>query len=423
MLCILIIVFANEIFWLLPEKYIVIPGIFRIGDAALILIFGIIAISILYQPDRAMFKSKFTLPVMSSIILIFISSYVAYVYYNQPLIYGIRALRWYLYYFFFFALIALIDTPQKLNRFLTYLNILSVILIILVLIQYTFPQLTIFHYEKLWKIRGGRYRFLNPGLHIVVFCYFILLANVITVPIKNNIKKIGLLALFLLQIILSQVRAVIIGILAVSPMMFLFLKRFSKLAIVLGLIIYSLCTLSLPYFIGITKSTYKDNFLAKLLISAYTDIINVSGTVEVRYNLGKELINLALKHPITGSGVISPASDVFKKMKYSKFLLTTDLGYILFFSRHGLIGLCWLLWLSFIFFFQSYKVYQELKIEKYKILLVGVIAHFVYVLITFVTLPHFTFKRRIILIALNLALVEIIPRLEKIEISKPKWQV
>jgi hypothetical protein len=87
------------------------------------------------------------------------------------------------------------------------------------------------------------------------------------------------------------------------------------------------------------------------------------------------------------------------------------------FSQYGLVGLIWLAGLSLSFFRKGFLLLRQSVVDEYRGIAIGLIGNFIYLLVSFITLPHFIDPDRICVVAINLALFQIIYSNSKKEIK------
>ena len=407
---VIIIVLLREFFWLLPDNFLVVRDIVRVSDAGMLLMIFVIVCEIGRNPDKIKYlNSSFTPVIAGFVILSLFNVLVSNLNYEESLALGFRWIRSNFFYLFYYVVILLVDTPEKLGRLVKWLMVLCLILVGFTVAQYAMPGMTIFHNpdnDWIFEKRFGLFRLINPGLDMVMLCFFIVIARFIQTGASCRIPCIVTGTVFSLQILLSQTRAYLLSLplalmvsLAVTGKIRWLIVTAWCLAIVVGVSQMSELLTGQKY----------ENLLTRLLESSVTETVKKQGDVGIRYQTARVFWKYAMEHPITGTGAISPQGTVARRLNYP--FLRTDLGYVIMFSQYGLLGIAWLIWLSAVYFRKVGLVYRRITDPELKALLFALFTHYLFMVISFVTLPHFILSIMIVTVALNIGMLEVIHRL------------
>lgn len=405
----IIILLLREFFWLLPIDLVVLPDVIRISDAGLLLMFIVVVYAIGTNSRRITYlKSSFTPVIIGFVVLSLLNIYISNINYEQPFSLGFRAIRANFFYLLFFAVILTIDNRKKLNRFIRWIMILCFILTGFTVLQFAVPGLHIFHTDNagIFEKRFGMSRFINPGLDMVAFACFIAIARFIQSGTSCGLSCMITGAIFSLQIMLSQTRAYLLSFPAAMMISMTVTGKFRWLMITSWCFVMGSGTFIL---LGQVNPNMSSNFLTKLYESSYSETMSQHGTVGQRFAQAQSFWKIGMEHPVNGSGVISPLGKAAIRLNYPVF--RTDLGYVIMFSQYGILGIAWLVWLSLVYFRKVRHIYRLNTDSALKALVLALMTHYVFMVISFVTLPHFILGAMIVTVVLNLAILEVVHRL------------
>lgn len=407
MIPVFILIILREFFLLVPQEFLVLPGIIRIYDIGIMFCFLYLAGSILVNSNRyKFFLNSFSYLLLAFFTIIVFSPLVSFINFKQPYIEGFRAIRGSFFYVYFFVLLAGINTQTKLLNYIRYLKILAVILTLITVAQYFFG-LNIFHPNNSLDIgRLGMSRMLNPGLDIVTLMFFILLGGLICNNKFFSIFDKSLLVLFSLQIVFSLTRSVVFGCIF-STIIALVISREYKNAF--KICFAGVMVSSMYLFIKLSMGIHSDfgiGILSDLFHLTFDEITKVKGNVALRVTQAETYLKFGYENWFFGSGYISPIGRVAIKLKYP--FERQDLGYIIMFSQYGLVGLIWLTSLTIVFFKKGFRMLWSGINGVYRGIALGLVANFIFMMISFITLPHFIDPNRISVVAINLALLQLL---------------
>lgn len=404
-----IISLLREFFWLLPQQLMVLPNVIRISDIGILLMAGSTLFVLVANPAKIRFiKSAFTLIILSFILLSLLNVYFSNIYYEQSIMAGLRAIRSNLFYFIFFVVIFTLDNKEKLKKFLRWFTVLCLLLVAITFLQYAMPSVPIFHTEisGIFEQRFGFYRLINPGLDLVMLAYFIVIARFIQAGVPCRLPCLLTGIIFTIQFLLSQTRGYLLSLPLAMMISMTVTGKFRWLIITVWCFVMGVGAFQMT---GLVTQQKHENFVTRLFESSITETLSRKGNVGIRYETAKVYWKYAMQHPITGTGIISPLSEIARKLKYP--VLRTDLGYVVMFSQYGLLGIAWLIWLSLVYFRKVVFVYRRMHDGELKAIVFGLMSHFIFMLISFITLPHFILSTMIVTVAINMAILEVIHRL------------
>jgi hypothetical protein len=210
---------------------------------------------------------------------------------------------------------------------------------------------------------------------------------------------------FLFQIVFSLTRAVVLGCMLATILAFLLSKEYGR---VVRIGFMSTMLLAFYIFIKLSlgiDSNYGFGIIADILQHTFTEIASSKGNVAIRLLQAKAYMKFGMENPIFGSGIISPIGLTGIRLDYPSARL--DLGYTIFFSQYGIVGMLWLFILASAFIRKGFLILSRNIGGEHKGLVLGLVANFLFMLISFVTLPHFFDPSRITGVAITLALLQI----------------
>jgi O-antigen ligase len=160
---------------------------------------------------------------------------------------------------------------------------------------------------------------------------------------------------------------------------------------------------------AVMNTAMEKNILTNAFSTAFTDVLDNTGTYPGRYVQMVEDLKEFKRHPWVGSGagaVRAPTALGGSRLQYTMEVLTakSDLGYSSWLSSYGLAGAAWL----FLFFYVQFSM--ALKALKRTAGNDNILAHFalsylIYELVSFITLPHLMHPESIIMDTLVAAVI------------------
>jgi len=393
-----VIASANYLFDLTTWAHI--QGKFNVRDIGLVLI-GITFFSLFLRKNtRIIWHQATSIFVFTFLIIVLLQVSIVAIIYRQSLIDGFIGVRHEFYYLSFFVFLGLIDTKEKIIQFFDFIFIIGTVLSILGLINYS--GIIIFHHK--WAeghgIRAGIVRAYFPGMDIITLSLFWSLAKFIFIKKMRPITGITTLMFFLVHF-LRQTRGRLVGV-AVALIAFLVYNKQFKVLVTL-ILAFSLTA-------GILSLTMKKNLLLSTFSSTVDDLTKKEGTWVPRMDQIRLDIQLFLKHPFIGSGTSAlrvKGNEVTRKqaMKLKALRSQEDLGYTHWLKSYGVVGFVWLIFLYIHIARNIWRITRR-KYLPLEPIIFTVVGYLIFVVISFVTLPHLMRPDQIILFCLVLALLE-----------------
>ena len=420
---VLILFVLYEGFYLLPEKMIVIPGVFRISDI-FFLILPVMALFSIKNLNTAVVRYREeSLLILSICIIMLISPLMAQQYFDQPYMRGIILIRQNFFWLSFFMFALLIRDIEGVGKIINTITILVFIYVVILLMTKYFPNLGIIHFtEKYYNKSGGMTRFGDHRLFfpygsVPVFVYCITLANWLYIRKEvSQAKKIFMLGLLLIianTILSTYTRALVSSLVLVTVFALITSERR-----MLKYVAFAFCLIFLScLFMGMAMSEddipiISDTKLAKMIIQTST----------LKKETGRELqasmyITQLMRSPLTGVGNLATRKDTDMEngtmTTYKKygFFNGSDLGYLKIAGESGLVGIAWVIWFySYIYRSSRHILAKALHLGDVPVAEAvsrGTLYFLVYLMFSGVTLPHFATPNGIVIVSFALSLMAV----------------
>lgn len=432
-LCLAVVFFGMQGFYLFPPSIVsFIPGFFRFED----FVFIIMIISLIYAIYTKRLKSlashTFVILILLISILILLNPLLAKINFGQSYFKGLLSYRHWFNYFLFFVFITFLDSDERLKKFLNLLFVMILLIGMLSIVQYLIPTFSIFnYYEDLYldnpKMRLGTNRLIYPVYDLGVLLYCILFSSIfISKKPTRQIEKVIIMLSILFLFYITQTRMLLIGILFVSLLGFFSVNHKKILVPTFIIVIVVLLFVNLLYTMISGQyffDTLKESNFFKLIEMSYSELSKIEGNAGLRLDLSSYYWEYFMKYPIFGTGttLLETPLNVNNICRP-----TTDVGLFRFIAEFGITGLLWFIALCLVWFKTMKNLNHILNDDEdfqyYYCLVRGLQLYFFYILITFFNFGHFIAPRRILIVVLVLALVDIIQRIvaEKIKLRKIK---
>lgn len=410
-----------EGFYLLPEKLVVVPGVFRLSDA-FFLILPIFGLLFFQRILHSLFKEEAIL-VLSICALMFVAVLMAWLFFGQSFETGILVFRHHLNWLSFFLFVVLLKDLDGVEKLLKLLTALVGIYVVLLLLTKYCPWLGIIQFsdkyysKNVGGLRFGDHRLFFPYADIPIFFCCLTLARVLF-PAQDDSRllqllRIGFILLVVYAILSTYTRILVVSMLAVT-IYALFTSRRPILSLVaIGLIVGMVSIQSLSMAAGWGGvSLVEESKLGKMVMRT-SNLENEAGRRAQFYMYVEHF----LKSPLTGVGTLSSGKYDFAKnlplrtFKQFGFFNAVDLGYMKMAAEYGLVGLAWIYW----YYRYLYKRSRELLSWSAagrgsplaEAIARGHLYFLIYLLISGLTLPHFVTSNGITILALSLAILAV----------------
>lgn len=420
---VLLLFILYEGFYLLPEKFVVLPGVFRLKDAIL-LILPVFFFCFLPSVFRAFHRfGEETKWVFAACALVLLNPLMAQLFFGQSYLTGLLLVRHDLSYLTFFMFVLLLRPYADLDRLLRLLTILIGLYVLILLLTKYFPGLGLIHYREGYyeeassMIRFEEFRLFFPYAGVAVLFYCITLARLLYAPKTDSRWRKSWEFAFVLLVgyasLSTFTRGLVIPFL-VATVYALFTSK--RLLLRVAAISMVLSVLSLQVLaVGISGrglSFLEDSKLGKMALQT-GDLAPEEGR---KFQL-LVCMNNFIKSPLTGVGTL--ASGIFSLDRYAPmrtyrkygFFSVGDLGYPKIAAEYGLLGLAWVIW----FYSYLYRRTQETLAEALRrgdapeaeAVARGLRYFLVLIIISGFTIPIFISMDRIPFIVLILALMAV----------------
>jgi O-Antigen ligase len=322
---------GNSSFALLPWHHN--PGVFRLSDLGLLLIF----IALLYQfvtnpkRDRCFNAAGFLIIGYLFMALLHVAN--ASINYNQSILVGMLQVRHQFYYLSYFVFLLGFCRPGVAELFMKYIVWMAFTILVLAMINYVGPELFYHQWADGHGIRSGIVRAFIPGMEIMVMAFLWCLLRFTEKGKLMSRECLGMLTL-LFGLLFRQTRGRIIAAFLASAWL-LYRERNFKM-----LIYSAIAVTMLSLMMAIVM---QQNLLQSGLESAYTDIKNKEGTWADRLKTIDSAVETFNKHFFIGSGALlihGYRSELPKEFRMDSY--QGDLGYIHWFKNFGVVGIIWL---------------------------------------------------------------------------------
>lgn len=392
-----IIVCVNHFFSLVPWAKL--PGKFNSSDIGLLIL--IIVLTFLLASGKSKKRLNNGITYIVLLYLLMVVGQVANVSFNfgQSIFDGLVASRHQLYYLSFFVFLMVFENERCIKKFLNFMLLLAVFLSIIGFINYF--GFTLYHH--VWAEghgeRAGITRAFFAGIGIIAFSLLWVISQWL-VEKKINTKREFAGALLIITMVMRQTRGLIIG--AFVAIVFMLVNKRKIKTLFIG----GICLVLL----SITISVYKDtNILLNPFISAYQDISEGGGTWAPRIKQLEDSISTFMEHPVFGGGTYAIRLNLDGKSSMQLRELSiahanADLGYVHWLKAYGSVGMIWLfaLYVAVAKYIKPITGSSVKRMEAVGLLSAG---YMIYVMVSFVTSPHFIWANSILLICIALALM------------------
>ncbi|MFD4705096.1 O-antigen ligase family protein [Gottfriedia sp. NPDC058432] len=333
---------------------------------------------------------NFKFPIILFILLVMVEPLNSYYLYDQPILLGIKATKWYLvvltYILVSYLLVNNLISKRKIENIIIYIGFIAACVYITQFVMYDKIQFLNVNFLE----RFGEVRFYQ-GVNIVILSLFMSFNRLIT---GKNVSLIMILIcitnLFYI-IIVANSRTLTIPIMVAIMFIFIIQRKFNRY------IVFCLAVISFFYFFILNEN----NLLKSIFTLLVEDISNKSGTFDVRLHEIEFYLTEVFKSPILGRGLLIESHypsyiALGKQMEY--FL--SDVGIIGFFFKFGLVGLM-IIFSLIVLMIKNIKYLRKNHISKFDF-----IGYFIYLLISIWFVPLFDNTGSLLCLAFVLSLID-----------------
>ncbi len=381
-------------------------GVFNISDVGLFIIVISFIFLLLKGLINKIIINSFSILIMFFIFIVLIQVVLAAFFYGQSILDGLIAIRHQFYYLSFFVFFGLLDNKKKIYQALNVVTVLAILLSVMGLINYFITPIYHHQWAEGHGERSGVLRAYVAGIDIISLGLFWSILQWVYDK-KSRFSHAASAILFLLMIIIVQTRGRIVGIFGSIIFLLVYKKNYKIMAqMVLFILIIVL-------FTGIFS---KENILIDSFVSTYDEISEgMSGGNHSTWTARLEQLNMEykvfIKHPLIGSGVSALRVGNDSGLSNKEFLYlgsisrNEDMGYTNWIKSYGLAGLVWLMLFYYFLIIYMKKSANLNKGNKLEPVVFTVSGYIIFVIISFITLPHFMRTDLILLLCFVLAIL------------------
>ncbi|MBV5326814.1 MAG: O-antigen ligase family protein [Chlorobium sp.] len=420
---VLILFLYHEAFYLLPEAILVAPGVFRMSDAALV----ILPLCALTVPKTFSRYKEETWLVITFILLMLLSCLMGSLFFPQSYWAGLLNIRNNFIWLSFFAFVPLIKDMEQVERLVKLLTFLTGVYVLILLATKMFPDLGILHlptniYSKQSTLkRFGEFRLFFPYGNIPLMFFFIALAQTLNGYMKESFRAKVLRIVFMFivanAIVASMTRAVFFPVLFACTIAFISCKKkgVKYLGFVFLILIASYQVLSVS--VGSEGGTLLEESTVGKMLFKSSELAAEHGRM---FQVNMYLTQFQ-KAPLTGVGNFAigtfsnrEGGGVLESYKVFGFFNGSDLGYLKILAENGVFGIAWVVW-WFVYFYRRgkqtlAKAEQSGELPFTAVLTQGLIYFTTYLLVSGITLGHWVHHNVITILPLSLAIMAIARR-------------
>lgn len=413
--CFIMILVIIDFYGFTTEDFLNLPGAFKLRDLCLFSLLSIVGLNIAI--DR-----KTILQVRSPLnkYIVFMLVFILFVIFYTVLEFGVsfasslRLSRKYLLYLSFFVVMYVIRDESDLRKFLKIFFIMGTVAAILMIVQFILgPNHVILPTVRVeYQQLGGFY---IPRIYFRGCIPLIAFSASIAFWVFQTQKR---QKLYLLLAVLTQLawflgfsRANWIKQLCVIIVPFVFASGIIKKKIVSFFIISFLILFVIIIGAQLSGYDFVPFFLNmwERIQSAYSDLMQGAGTVASRLEDSAIRIKYFLDRPWFGVGFLHyvAASESIKAVIVKDlYIETSDSGLMTLLVTMGLVGAGVFSILTIAFLKHCVRIYRETQSPYLRGIVLGCFGYFSGGVISFITLPFFTYPYEIPFIAIAFALVE-----------------
>ncbi len=391
-----IIVCVNHFFSLVPWAKI--RGTFNSSDIGLLIV--VLLLLFLVGSRKVKVRLNNGISYLLLLYLCMVMGGVANVSFNygQSIFDGLVAIRHQLYYLSFFVFLMIFDDERCIKQFLNFVMFVGAILCMLGLINYF--GTTIYHH--MWAeghgVRSGVTRGFFAGMGLITFSLFWVVAQwLVTRKFSASREFIGLL--LIIAHIMRQTRSTLVAVF-IAVLSLLIHQRKVKTVISGAVLIVLL--------VGVVDVVSEKNFILDPFTNAYEEMSEGKGTWAARMQQLETDIAIFLKNPVVGGGTYAIRLNLEGKTSMQLRKLTelhenADLGYTHWLKAYGIVGAIWLIGLYITMGGYIKHIMLGSIDEGLRPMALMSSGYMLFVMISFITDPHFIWPDRILLICLALA--------------------
>ncbi|MBN2394959.1 MAG: O-antigen ligase family protein [Candidatus Atribacteria bacterium] len=406
-----------------PETFCHIKGIFKLKDIIYVSIFSVFFLHLLVKPSRKIIKTPFNIVILAIVFLTIFEILYTLCLYPVSLVSAIQTGRDYFAFLLFFPALYFWNKDKKLFFSLKIFLVISVAGALLIIGATVFGQdfLLPSYLKSKLKIQSlGGFdvnRLYIPGNHLIAISYsmlFWLIAMNRKLPYRRLLVALTLLLGMAWFFSFSRANWIFMCVTMISPILFSKKAREIRLKIICLFLSLFLLLMMGSFIITETRSSSSWRFLFNQIGTIPSDIIKHESTFGYRMKESQYRFAVLKDHFWLGSGFLHPkyvpqfyeVPEMIADKPERWGLTSVDWGLLNLLINFGMLGVAWFVSLVVVVHRRMKKIIHALKPIVEKSLVIGALAWFWGAVISFVTLPNFTYFPSIILFATLLAAVE-----------------
>jgi len=412
-----------EGFNFLPDKLVVIPGVFRISDSFFVILPLIILILALTQFRVFRKYDKESLLVLAMCVLLLINPLMSHIFFGQQYVKGLVLTRQNFFWLSFFVYVLVLTDMKKVETAINVLTILCGFYLIALIMTKYIPSLGLIHYDPRFYnesgslVRFGEFRLFFPYGTVPIFFYCITLARLLHAPeTESLIKKTKWLAFLVLVIyaILSTYTRSLVSSVLIVTIVGILLSRHQMLKLYA---VFFGCSF---VFILLVGSSFSDGEIPLIGDTKLAKMVTQQKNLQAesgREFQAKMFLKQLVRSPFTGVGTLAPLrdtnwvmGDIASIRKYG-FFSGVDVGYPKIAGEYGVLGIAWVIWfLSYLYRSSRQTLSKAISLNNLPIaeaVARGHIYFMIYLLISGVTIAHYVHPYGLTIIAFSLAIMAV----------------
>lgn len=404
-------------FSLISEDLLRFPNIFRLRDIFLVLTFIPLLRGIVRKDVRIkyIFSSPFAKCIYIMLFLFTAQVFITkYRFSGESLNSIIRAGRKYVYYAIFFPLVYVLMEDARFKRFMKLLCGSAIVFSCLFLLQFVLGQShQIFKWAVIVEQDLQTYfvtRMYIDGQIIPTLIFHVsFMVYLYCQQFRYKFQNTLLMLLTGAQTIVTFGRAHLFGVVT-GTLLGLFVARRIKRRGFMKLFLLVLAIATANFLVvGILKPKLQlFQAIAARITSIYGAVVKRNDTFGFRFEDSYGRLALINDNPVFGVGFVHDESRLFSLMRgYGGALRSADSGIVTLLLDFGIVGAVWLIMLTMVFWKRGMQCFNNTSNSLNKAFILGIISFYFGRLFSCITLVDFIVYDGIVVIAMALALMEV----------------
>lgn len=410
-----------EGFCLLPQEYVVMPGIFRMLDLIIVILplFALVCGRGIFDACSRFFPE--TAVILVGCLLILIDPLMAWLFFDQPYLKGLLLLRHSFSYLVFFMFVLLMKPDDRLEKTIRFLTWALAVWIVILILTKSHHDLGLIHFRDGYYGGGGFSRFGDsrlyfPYYNLPLLLYFIALARMLRSSLWDILRKhpieLFYAVLVTKAVLATYSRMLVFSFMVASGLAFLFARNRCLRYAAIGLFCVVVGIQASAMAAGGGISLIENTKLGKIALQ--------SGSLEKEDGRKMQLkmyLENFFRSPLTGVGTIASGkydrmgAGYLRSFRQYGIFNNTDLGYPKIAAENGLLGLSWVACLYGLIYWRSRQVLllaaERTSVAMEEAVALGSRYFLVYMAISGVMFPHFSTMTQLPVTPLTLAILAV----------------